>query len=351
MWQIDNRTPFAAERSWVRDRDGAEIWVVAVKCTYDIEPDGITTISQRQPPVVFAPEYTDPDNPSESSMKYDSDLVRTKTTTDVVLVGNAYAPQGRPVWELEVGCRVGPIVKQLTVTGDRLWRGTTTSDPSPFTVMPLTYERAYGGFDPQLRKTDSPAWDVRNPVGTGFAKSAAAIDGQKLPNIEYRDQRIRSWRDRPSPAGFGPVCTHWQPRAGLAGTYDDNWQRTRFPLLPDDFDDRHYQCAPVDQQPPRFLVGGESTTLINLTPDSKLHFKIPRVFLGFETFFYTGEKQLHPPPKLHAVILEPDYPRVSLVWHSTLPCHPKVNKLQKTRIIQKRHLSSNLSSASTRQAL
>ena len=42
MWQIDNRTPFAAERGWVRDRDGAEVWLVAVKCTFDILPDGTT---------------------------------------------------------------------------------------------------------------------------------------------------------------------------------------------------------------------------------------------------------------------------------------------------------------------
>jgi hypothetical protein len=125
---------------------------------------------------------------------------------------------------------------------------------------------------------------------------------------------------------------------GLAGTYDNRWQQTRFPLLPDDFDDRHYQCAPVDQQPPRFLSGNEQVTLLNLTPQGKLYFQLPRVFLGFETFFYTGERQLHSPPKLHTVILEPDFPRLSLVWHSTLPCHPKVTKLEKTRIIEKRNI-------------
>jgi len=45
MWQIDNRTPFAAERAWVRDRNGAEIWLVAVRCAFDIAPDGATRIS------------------------------------------------------------------------------------------------------------------------------------------------------------------------------------------------------------------------------------------------------------------------------------------------------------------
>jgi hypothetical protein len=44
---------------------------------------------------------------------------------------------------------------------------------------------------------------------------------------------------------------------------------------------------------------------------------------------------MHERPKLHTVILEPDCPRVSLVWHSALPCHPKVYKLEKTRIFEK----------------
>lgn len=81
--------------------------------------------------------------------------------------------------------------------------------------------------------------------------------------------------------------------------------------------------------------------MINLIPEGELSFELPRVFLGFETFFYTGERQLHDRPKLHTVIIEPDFPRVSLVWHTALPCHPKVYKLNKTRIIQKQDLRAD----------
>jgi hypothetical protein len=335
MWQIDNRTPFAAERTWVRDREGAEIWIVAVKCTFDIRPDGTTEIAKEQPPVVMAPEYIDPSAPAKSSLKYEMDLVRTKTTTDVIVLGHAYATQGRPVTEIDIGFRVGPVVKRLRVTGDRVWRGREASKPEPFVKLPLIYERAYGGFDPASRDTPSPQWDVRNPLGTGFALSASSIEGLRLPNIEYPDQLVRNWDDRPAPAGFGPICSHWQPRVGLAGTYDEKWQQERLPLLPADFDDRHYLCAPADQQAPQDLLGGEPVVLINLSAGSELRFDLPRVFLGFETFFYSGERQWHERPKLHTVIIEPDFPRVSLVWHSALPCHPKVYKLNKTRIIQK----------------
>lgn len=341
MWQLDNRTPFAAERTWVRDRNGAEIWLVAVKCTFDIKSDGSTEVAKEQPPVTMAPEYMNPADPVRSSLKYDMDLVRTKATTDVLVLGHACAPRGEPVTELDIGFRVGPVMKRLHVTGDRTWRGNTPSKPELFVKMPLTYERAYGGFDPASVETVNPQWDVRNPLGTGFALSSLKIDGLKLPNIEHPDQLIREWHDRPMPAGLGPICTHWQPRARLAGTYDENWQRDRFPLLPEDFDDRHYQCAPFDQQAPQFLSGGEPVALINLTPNSQLRFELPRLFLGFETFFYTDERQLHNRPRLHTVILEPDFPRVSLVWHSALPCHPKVRKLNKTRIIQKQILNDD----------
>jgi hypothetical protein len=335
MWHLDNRTPFAAERSWVRDRDGAEIWLVAVKCTFGIKPDGSTEIATEQPPVVMAPEYTNPAMPGQSSLKYDSDMVRTKTTTDVVMLGHAYAPHSKPVKELDVGFRVGPLVKQLHITGDRIWLGGSPSEPRPFTKMPVVYERAYGGYDRAMLNAASPQWDARNPVGIGFALSASSAGGQRLPNVEYRDQLIRSWRDRPRPAGFGAIGAHWQPRASFAGTYDDKWQQERFPLLPDDFDDRHYQSVPPDQQTSQFLTGGEMVRLVNLTPTAIRDFRLPRPFLGFETFFYTGERRTHERPKLHTVIIEPDFPRVSLVWQTALPCHPKVLKLKETRIFQK----------------
>jgi len=336
MWQLENRTPYAAQRSWVRAKDGAEIWLVAVKCSFDIQPDGTTVASAEQPPVVSVPEYVG--MPGQSSLRYDMDLVRTKTTTDILLLGHAHAPRGQPVTALDVGFRVGPVVKRLHVTGDRVWQGGEASQPVPFVTMPLVYERAYGGMDPASRQTAHPQWDVRNPVGTGFAQSASGIEGLRLPNIEAPDQLVKAWSDRPAPAAPGPVCVDWQPRLGFAGTYDEAWQQKRFPLLPVDFDDRHYQAAPADQQAPSFLTGGEPVALVHLTPGGESLFELPRVVLGLETFFSDGERRLHERPRLNTVILEPELMRVSLVWHSALPCHPKVHKLLKTRVIEKRVL-------------
>jgi len=62
------------------------------------------------------------------------------------------------------------------------------------------------------------------------------------------------------------------------------------------------------------------------------------VFLGFETRFYDGSREPHKTRKLHTVILEPDFPRVSLVWHTALPCHFKVQKLERTIVTLKTEL-------------
>jgi hypothetical protein len=64
-----------------------------------------------------------------------------------------------------------------------------------------------------------------------------------------------------------------------------------------------------------------------------LAFRLPRVVLAFETDFF-GET-VHHRATLHTVIIEPDVPRVMIVWQTSLPCHPKVLKLRQTTITEK----------------
>ncbi|HEV7915444.1 MAG TPA: DUF2169 domain-containing protein [Albitalea sp.] len=319
----------------MRDRHGAEVWLVAVKATFDIGPDGAMAVSQQQPPVLRLPEHHG--EPGRSSIKYEADLVLTKRTTDVLVVGQAHAPAGRQVESLEVGFQVAAMQKRLRVFGNRRWGLLKPTRPEPFQTMPIVYERAFGGVD-ALSPNPERDWDWRNPVGCGFAVKKAHLEGVPVPNIEWPDRPVASWDDRPAPAGFGAIGSHWQPRASFAGTYDEGWKTTRQPLLPDDFDDAFFQCAPPDQQAPRFMIGGEPVTLVNLSPSGRLHFALPRVHLGFETRFHDGSRQLHRQRRLHTVILEPGFPRVSLVWHTALPCHFKVHKLERTIVTLKQNL-------------
>ena len=329
MWQLDNRTPFAAERGWVRGRDGTEIWLVVVKASFDIRDDGGTPVAAAQPTVQRLPAYHG--EPSHSSLRYDADLVLTKVATDITVVGHAYAPAGMTVTHIDAGFKVGPVQKLVRVFGDRTWGALGASEAQPFQKMPLVYERAYGGVDARS-STPERDWDGRNPVGTGYATSARNAVGLKLPNVEDPKALIKAWDDRPAPAGLGAIASHWQPRIGLAGTYDERWQQTQAPLLAADMDEHWYQCAPPDQQASGFLRGGEAVILHNLSPRGRLQFALPALHLALETCFYDGSRHTHEAPQLHSVILEPDLPRLSLVWHTALPCHHKVHKLQSTQI-------------------
>ncbi len=335
MWQLDNRTPFAAERAWVRGRDGAEIWLVAVKATFDVLPDGSTAVSKVQPPVLRLPEHHG--EPGASSIKYEADLVLTKKTTDIIVVGHAHAPAGTAVQHLDCGFRVGTVQKLLRVFGERRWGRSGPGDAQHWQSMPLVYERAFGGADARSASPQTD-WDWRNPVGMGYYTAAEHAREQPLPHIEDPKALIKSWDDRHPPAGFGAIASHWQPRVRFAGTYDEHWQQTRAPLLAADMDERCYQCAPADQQAPEFLRGGEAVVLHHLHPSGRITFTLPKLDLGFETRFFDGSQELHANRHLHTVILEPDVaalPRVSLVWHSALPCHFKVHKLERTVITHK----------------
>jgi hypothetical protein len=256
MWAIKNETDFAAERNWVRDRNGAEVWIIAVKGTYTISEDGNVRLAEKQEPIAFAPRYRG--EPTRSSLLYETDLMLTKTATDVLLNAVAYAPYGEPTGSIDVSFQIGDWHKNLRVYGDRQWQIGGATEPQPFLRMPITYERAFGGVDEDADGKRVFGWERRNPVGAGFATSAGRASWRMLPNIENPNSLISSWKHHPAPAGFGAIAAHWSPRIELAGTYDDRWQDERLPLVPDDFDERFYQFAPVDQQLPNLAWRGES---------------------------------------------------------------------------------------------
>jgi hypothetical protein len=328
VWEVHNRTPFAVDRCWVRDRDGAEVWLVAVRCTFELRPDGTTIPCEEQQPVVQAPKHFG--KPTETSLQYDTDFVLTKPTTDVLLHGSAHAPRRKPVTALDVSLRVGEVHKVLHVTGDRPYdkslMGASASEfAQPFVQMPLTYERTYGGAEPTPPDKEHPRFEPRNPIGAGYAPAA----GKLAPNVHYA-----GLGQGKRPAGFGPIPAHWQPRSTYAGTYDAAWEKERSPLYPRDLDDRFFLCSPEDQRPGTFLKGGEAVELINLTPSGRVVFALPRLAFGFETTFKGGERVQHQ-GSLYTVILEPDAARVVLVWRTSLPCHPKVQSLLGTLVWQK----------------
>jgi hypothetical protein len=330
MWSLQNTTPFHAARGFARDRSGAEFWLVAVKSTFRIIDDGSTELAAEQEPVSLSPRFVG--EPSTSSLVSEGDLPLTKVRTDVLVRGHAVAPGGRPATEVDVTLTVGERTKVLRVTGDRRWSrvagSLVSTRPTVFERMPITYERAFGGRDPIAPE----AFHAENPVGVGYALSPDHLDGSPLPNVEVPDTNSL----RGPSTGYGPVASYWSPRARYAGTYDATWKETRRPLLPVDFDDQFYQCAPQDQQFAS-MRGGESIRLHNMTPTGLLSFRIPRIALVFTTRFTTGDVEHR--GALHTVLVEPDVPRV-VVWHTQLRCQGKIEQLRETIVRQKSVLES-----------
>jgi hypothetical protein len=319
MWDLTNRTPFAAERTFARDRDGSEVLLVVVKATFRLDGDALL-IADEQQPVERTPRYlTD----ERSSLIYDGDFALVKQATDVLMVGHAHALGEKPSTASEVSVRVGEWSKRALVFGDRRWTrelsGWWLSDPEPFTRMPLVYERAFGGED------EEQVYEA-NPVGVGFAE--APKDGLVAPNFEDPDDLLRSPGARPRPMGFGPIARHWPLRRRLAGSYDERWLRERRPLVPDDFDDAFHQAAPPDQRVA--LEGGEEVELVGVSARGVLRFELPRLSLSFRSRL-AGELVEHP-SSLHTLLLLPDDERVVMAVASALPCHQQLYALEGTLV-------------------
>ncbi len=336
MWLISNQTPFAADYGWLRDVAGNKIWLVVVKAAFDIQPDGRCRLAAKNDPVrQIAQPYGEF---GETSLQYESDLSWLKPATDILVRGDAIAPGDRRVKSVDVALRAGSIHKRLRVTGDRIWErhvlGLKISDPQPFERMPITYERAYGGWDRSSPDPQNHRLDDRNPVGTGFAVRAETCDGMRLPNVEHPADLISGWKDRPAPAGFNAIDCAWSPRRQLAGTYDEQWQRTRFPLWAADFDPRYGNCAPRDQQADGHLVGGEHVEVSGMSAAGLLAFDIPRVRIGFRTRF-CSERVDHE-GQLCTVIIEPNNARLVLAWQTSLVCNRRADELDETLVVERR---------------
>lgn len=336
MWAIDNGTQYAADGSWVRDKDGAHHWVVVVKATFDLDDKGGLTIADEQLDPLIEPEYSG--EPGASSLRYEADLVPPKPNTDVTVNAHAHAPGGKPARSVEVSLGMKGVRKTLLVHGSRVYRrrlfGLSTSRPDPFVSKPINYESAYGGTDATGDDPRKHAIDARNPVGKGVAARRAIRNGTEAHSIEYVGGRPA----KAGPAGFGAIASHWSPRFELAGTYDADWDEHRKPLLPTDYDDRFLLHSPTDQRPSTFLRGGEIIELINLSPAGTLRIALPKIYFAFSTWF--GSKRTEHRAKLASVVIEPEDGRLISAWQTSIRVMPKeLDYLDRTSIREKPFLS------------
>lgn len=299
VW-LENRTPFAAATHVQLDAEGQELLLVMVSASFeDPARDGKLQVAETQLPVAFADEPL-ADRPL-SSVRHEADIAPEKPGCEVIVLGSAHAPGGRPAESVDIGLQAGPIRKVLTVTGDRAVVAGGASAPLPFRTMPVIWERSRGG------SRDDGSCDARNPVGIGW-KDAQSADPEvlsDLPNITYKGEAGPAAR----PAGFAPVGRGWQPRIGYAGTYDADWLARQWPLPPHDFDVRHNLCAPPDQWA-EALPAGTPVTLVNMTPGGRWSFRLPALKAPLRLVYV--DRVESPGMTPDTVILEPELGRVTL---------------------------------------
>jgi len=313
--------------------DGAPCLVVVVKQRFAVARSGAVS---RQPgaEIRLVDEPWDPDA-EQSSAKLPSDLCLRKPGTDVVVSGSAIPPRRKPMKEMDVTVRVGPVSKRLKVFGTRVWCqgvvGMTLSDPQPFQELPLRWEYAYGGMDTSDPK--KVAHEPRNPFGRGVAADPSTLEHQPGPQIEDPDDLISSARSRPAPAGVGTIGSQFQPRLGYAGTYDDRWQKERMPLPPLDFDERHNQVATPGLITPSYLRGGEAVELVGLHEDGPLQFTLPK--LAFNATAHTAQGKQEHRPVLDTVVLEPGERRFELAWRCCVPMPKRARELSSISVFEK----------------
>lgn len=318
--ELFNPLPFVCEPAVLADEEGQSLLVPIVKATLDIAPDGRLLIAEQQRPVVFGGNFWSPE--VDSSYQDEPECAFLKPATDVILHGHARARSAN-TREMTVGIKVGPVGKVATVFGDRWWRRSwlgkaELSAPQTFETVPLTYEHAFGGWDRSHVDPLRHACEARNPSGTGFYLGwPSDVDALKAPNIEDPRARISAIHDRPPPAGFGFTSPHWQPRAGWVGTYDEQWAKSRKPLLPKDFDRKYFNAASAGLVAAGHLRGDEEVVLLGVTERERMVFHLPGIPPPGVTVSLRAGGESRVDTVLDTVLVDADRMQLVLTWR----CH------------------------------
>jgi hypothetical protein len=303
--------------------------VVVARATYSLDARGGLTRDMDDP----VPVSRDP-IPLPSG-ELPGDQVPRKEGVDLLALGHVRAPDETPVVQLPVTLMVGEFVASVMVYGDRAWRRKPArpppasgsmrramptaasvaasaedarveyepSDPDPFTELPMTWERAYGGAaEIDGRRIPHPD----NALGRGYLVPGAPVEGVPLPNLEDPAALLRRCDENPRPLCLAPL-----PRGSLFQSEDATSvdEETGAMVV-------HARFFNVAH--PRFrvpaLLGGEDVTLTGMTAGGPFAFTVPSLPLHVEVLL---EKRRYSfPIRVDTLCLLPDERRVVLTWRA-----------------------------------
>lgn len=321
-----------------RDRAGREVFVCIQKYTFTIDPlappERAATLAEEQREARMIDEWHG-DDPSTSSIRYPSDNLDRKPGTEVLVVAHAHPPPRSSASHVDVSLRVGPIQKTVRAHGVRAWERLEGGKPVPGPArpirepVPLIWELAWGGLD----VSDPARWigDPRNTVGRGVAHDPRTLLGQAATRLQHPSGPVDL------PWGFGALHRHWEPRAKLAGTFDEAWQETRMPIMPLDFDERFHISAPRDQWVASPLRGDEPFEVVGASELGLLRFQLPRLNPRF-TALYDDHRTEHR-PQLDTILIDTDALVVEVVFRAALPLPRKWERLEAVHVVEKELVS------------
>ena len=299
------------------DRIGA----LVAKATFRMERGG-PVIEREEPYPIW-----DEDQETALGVLPRDDVPRRDPAFEVILLGVAHAPSGEPVTEQVVSLAVGHERRELVVVGDREWQERRISAAAPFSRMPLTWRRAFGGA--REVEVDAGAFltvtEPHNAHGRGFDPAPAAHGlgnalcsppgypvfdaSRQLPNLEDPAARIQAWDDAPAPVCWAPVPLDSAIQARRSVAWMEEEGSAPVELL----ESAHHRAHPdwVIALPP----AGVDIELHGLRPEGLITFKLPalRVFADYEVELRTGARELRP----QVLVLLPEERRFYLVYRTS----------------------------------
>jgi hypothetical protein len=346
------------------DHEGEGVFVVLAKRTYDLGRGTAPAPAGASRPLGLIDVYYDDGDPQTHTVRLENETAPYKLATDVVVVGSAWAPGGRPVRQLDAAVEVGAGKRTVRVIGDRACehrpgRSPGFTDPVPFVEVELRYERAYGGVD-QKSDPDFLFMYPRNPRGTGLAlrNKPESVGGLRLPNLEdpadlLTPDRVvlgepERWPDQPLPQGFGWFPKIAYPRCSFVGAIPafvapgTPLKEEALGLVPKNqvalarqfrlpaYDVRFNSGASLGLAVP-FLSGGEAVRLLGFSPDGPIAFALPRERPRMALDFGRGSAELA--SVLHTVQVRVEERQLDLIWRGSVR-HPGMDWLPElTRLV------------------
>lgn len=272
-----NYTPFPHLLFESRTPDDRAFSALVLHGTFAIRPGEPLRPIPEQRPVPLKDRWRG--TPGASSLLEEASIAPMKPRSDILVHAVAVTPGGAAETEWPVRVRVGAVKKDLLIRGPAFWQhfvlqGWRKTAATAVREVPVIYELAFGG---RISRGELTVVEERNPFGTGLIDNRITSKDAIVaaPQIVALDEPAHVPGNLYAPQGLLPLPPFVQPRLIRAGTFDDEWRKTRWPRHPADFDYTFYNSAPPGMIYPTFLRGDEHVELVNLGASGVTNFRLP----------------------------------------------------------------------------